>query len=102
MNSIQEGRSARIDLRVPGETKALVERAADLEGKSLTAFVEAVVVERAKSVLEHYETTRHTRRDQEAFLALLDSEEGPSEALTQAIDRYLAVGNEPIILPKSK
>jgi uncharacterized protein (DUF1778 family) len=44
-------RSARIELRVTPETKHLIERAAELSNRSLTAFVTEVAVARARELL---------------------------------------------------
>lgn len=43
--------SARLELRVKPETKALVERAAALTQQSVSAFVTAVLLERATEVV---------------------------------------------------
>lgn len=45
------GQSARLELRVEPETKALVERAAALTHQSVSAFVTAVLLERATEVV---------------------------------------------------
>jgi hypothetical protein len=45
------GQGARLELRMDPEDKALIERAAALTGRSLTAFVTEVVVARAEAVV---------------------------------------------------
>src|SRR5689334_17335661 len=96
---LEEGRKARLDVRVPPETKQLVERAANLEGMTLTQFTETALVQQARAVIANHERTVLSRRDQERFLALLEEDEGPNEALQRAIDRYLAAGFGPVVIP---
>ncbi len=87
---LRKERTARLDVRVPPQTRELVKRAADLQGVSLTQFAESAMVERANSVVAEHEKTVLTRRDQERFLALLDEDNEPNDVLASAIDRYLA------------
>jgi uncharacterized protein (DUF1778 family) len=84
------GRSARLDVRMPPQTRELVERAADLQGMSLTQFTESAMIEKANTVIAQHEKTVLTRRDQERFLALMEEDNKPNDALAQAIDKYLA------------
>ncbi len=44
--------SARIELRIAPESKHLIERAAELSNRSVTAFVTEVVVARARELVE--------------------------------------------------
>lgn len=95
MRTLEEKRTARLDVRVPSETKQLVERAADLEGMTLTQFTETALVQQARAVIASHERTVLSRSDQERFLALLEDDHGPNEALSRAIDNYLESGFGP-------
>lgn len=44
--------TSRLELRIAPESKHLIERAAELSNRSVTAFVTEVVVARAREVLE--------------------------------------------------
>ena len=90
--TIKEGRNARLDVRMPPQTRNLVERAADLEGMTLTQFAETAMIQRAGTVIASHEKTLLSRRDQERFLALLEDSPEPTEALTEAVDQYLEMG----------
>lgn len=79
---------ARLEARVSVETKALLQKAADLEGRTLTDFVVACVQAEACRVIEQYQMLKLSFDDSEAFVdALLDPPK-PNEALNAAALRY--------------
>jgi uncharacterized protein (DUF1778 family) len=80
--------TTRIEMRVPEDLKALVERAASVAGQSLTTFAVSTLVERAHQVLAQHETTVLSARDREVFLHALD--EKPNPALHKAAARFKA------------
>lgn len=80
-------KDARIDVRVSEDLKRESEWAADLEGQSLTRFVEEAIRRRIREIREQRERTVLSERDREAFLAILDNEE-PSEALRKSARKY--------------
>jgi uncharacterized protein (DUF1778 family) len=66
-------RAERLEARVTAAQKALIQRAAELEGRSLTDYVIASVQEAAKRTLEAHETIVLSAADSRAFVdALLD------------------------------
>lgn len=79
---------ARINFRLPVEMKDVVERAAVASGQTLTDFAIQALVTKANEVLEHQHVRTLTDRDRDIFLAMLDSEEGPNDALRQAAADY--------------
>lgn len=89
---LEKGRSARLDVRMPLQKRQMVERAADLDGVSLTQFAETALIQRAQAVIESHEKTLLSLRDQERFLALLDQDTEPIPALLNAIERYQKSG----------
>lgn len=79
---------ARLDFRLPSEAREQIERAALVSGQSLSDFAAGTLVREATQVLAAYQSTTLSDRDRDLFLALLDSEEGPNDALREAHARY--------------
>lgn len=82
------GHDARLEFRLSSEAKAKIERAALVSGQSVSDFAASTLVREAAEVLAAYETTTLSDRDRDLFLALLDSDEGPNEALQAAFAHY--------------
>jgi uncharacterized protein (DUF1778 family) len=81
-------RTARLEARITPEQKAIIERAAAYEGRSVSDFVVHSVQEAAKSVLREHETLRLNREQSEALVrSLLDPPE-PNLALREAAQDY--------------
>ena len=82
-------RTDRLEVRIPSDLKALMVRAAELQGQTLTDFVVASASETARRVIRESEVLALSERDQVAFAeALLDPPE-PSERMKAAARRYL-------------
>ena len=79
---------AQINFQLPNEAKQVVERAAVVSGLSLGEFAAQTVIERATEVLEQQHVRTLSDRDRDAFIALLDSDDGPNEALRKAAEDY--------------
>lgn len=86
---------AQINFQLPTEIKEVVERAAIASGQSLQDFAIQTLVERANEVLEHQHVRTLSDRDRDLFLALLDSDVGPNEALRKAAEDYKRYLNQP-------
>lgn len=82
---------ARLEARVNSEVKALWQKAADLEGRTLTDFVIASVQAAACRVIEQHQTLRLSIEDSEAFVDALLNPPEPNEALKTAASRYKQV-----------
>ncbi len=80
--------SARLEARISPEAKALIQQAADLEGRTMTDFVIASVQAAAYSVIEQHQTLRLNREDSEAFINAILNPTGPNEALKAAFLRH--------------
>jgi uncharacterized protein (DUF1778 family) len=65
-------RDARLDLRLPQETRALISEAAALSGSSLTDYVLNLVVPAARRDVLESRTIRLSRDAWEDFLDILD------------------------------
>jgi uncharacterized protein (DUF1778 family) len=80
---------ARLDFRLNSQAKELIERAAVLNGQTVSAFATATLLEKACHVVQS-ETTRHlTEKDARLFLELLD-EGRPNAAFKRAAQRFKA------------
>jgi uncharacterized protein (DUF1778 family) len=79
---------ARLEARIGQETKALVQKAADLEGRTLTDFIVASVRAAAYKTIEHHQTLKLSIEDSEAFVDALLHPPQPNEALQSAALKY--------------
>jgi len=78
----------RLEARVSRELKALLQRAADLEGRSLTDFLVSSGVKAAQETIQRNEQIRLTTRDSAAFVEGLLNPVAPNETLRVAARRY--------------
>ena len=82
---------ARLEARVNPEIKALWQKAADLQGVTLTDFVIASVQAAACKVIEQQQTLKLSTEDAEAFVEAILNPPKPSDALGKATSRYKQV-----------
>jgi uncharacterized protein (DUF1778 family) len=82
---------ARLEARISPETKALLQKAADLEGRTLTDFVVASVQAEACRVIEKHQMLKLSIEDSEAFVDALLNPLPPNDALKAAAKRYQQV-----------
>ncbi len=87
----QSIRDARLEARVPRETKALWERAAAVQGRKVTEFVVSSASEAAHRVLRDSELANLTRLDRIAFVEALLNPPAPNERLRKAAARHAQV-----------
>jgi uncharacterized protein (DUF1778 family) len=85
-NTLQQ--TARLEARVNPEIKALWQKAADLQGVTLTDFVIASVQEAAYKVIQQHQTLKLSLEDAEAFVEALQNLPKPSDSLIAAALRY--------------
>jgi len=85
------GRGARLEARVSRATKALFQKAAELEGRSVTDFVVHSAVEAAKRTLQENEFMHLTQRDRVAFVEALLNAPAPNARLQKAAQRHAQV-----------
>lgn len=81
-------RGARLEARVSHTTKALFQKAAEIEGRSVTDFVVHSAVEAAKRTLQENEFMHLTRRDRVAFVEALLNPPAPNATLRKAARRH--------------
>ncbi len=80
--------SARIEARVSAEQKRLFERAAEIEGVTLTDFAISSMQRAAVRVVEEYASMELTQRSQQAFVKALMNPPEPKRALRDAAKAY--------------
>lgn len=83
-NVTQPKTIARLEARISPETKSLLQKAADLEGRTLTDFVIASVQAEAYRVIEKHQKLKLNLEDSQAFVNALLNPPPPNEALKKA------------------
>jgi uncharacterized protein (DUF1778 family) len=81
-------RGERLEARISSEQKALFQRAAELQGRTLTDFVIASVHESAVKTISELEAIRLTAADSRAFAEALLHPREPIPELRAAAERY--------------
>ncbi len=81
-------RTARVEARLPPEALALVKRAAEIEGRSVSDFVVAAAQDAARRTIADVEVVRFAREAQEKFAALLLDPPPPSAGLKRAFANH--------------
>ena|SRR3989338_6529429 len=81
-------RSERLEARVDSDQKELFERAAALQGCSLSTFVIMSAREAAIKTIQDYEVIRLTGPDRDIFIKALLNPPKPTRKMRQAALRY--------------
>lgn len=79
---------ARLNFRLPTKAKEKIERAAVASGLSVTDFAVHALINTANEVLERQNTHKLSDRDRDLFLASLDADDEPNEALKSAFQAH--------------
>jgi uncharacterized protein (DUF1778 family) len=79
---------ARLEARLPAEVHALLKRAAEIEGRSLTDFVVAAASAAARKTIEDAVIIRLSVKDQEAFAKALIAPPPLSPTLKRAFKHH--------------
>lgn len=87
--TVAAGRSERLEARIPAEQKALIQRAAELQGRTLTDFVIASAHEAAVRAIDAIDTIRLNEAESRAFAESLLEPREPTERLRAAARRYV-------------
>lgn len=77
-------RAERLGFRVDEQTKALIERAAQLERRKVTDFCTAALTEAARRTIAEHETLTLSEQDRIAFFDALVDPPAPNERLRRA------------------
>ena len=84
-------RTSRIEARIAPDTLAIVKRAAEIEGRSLSDFVVAAAQEAAKRTIEESHIIKLSAEDQRRFVDLLLNPPEPTPALKRAKEAHDAL-----------
>ncbi len=79
---------SRLNFRLPFEVKEKVERAATVAGVTVTDFAINALVNSAEEILNKHQTRTLSDRDRDLFLAMLDNNQKPNEALKKAVKAH--------------
>jgi uncharacterized protein (DUF1778 family) len=80
--------TARLEARISTDLHAMLKRAAELQGRTMTDFVVAAVQDAAQRAIEQAEVIRLSLADQECFAQALLSPPPPAPALKRAFARH--------------
>jgi uncharacterized protein (DUF1778 family) len=78
---------ARLEARLPGEVHALLKRAAELQGRTLTDFVVSAAHDAASRVIAESEIIRLAVEDQRQIVEAILNPPAPTPALKRAFAR---------------
>lgn len=81
-------RTARLEARITPDLQALLKRAAELDGRSVTDFVVSAVQEAAERRIEQAHMIRLSLADQTAFAESLLNPPEPTPALQRSFRRH--------------
>jgi uncharacterized protein (DUF1778 family) len=81
-------RAERLETRVTAEQKSLIERAAALQGRTLTDFVLTSVQDAARRAIEEHQQLALSVRDSEAFVDALLNPQPVNDRLRETVRRY--------------
>ncbi|HLN08381.1 MAG TPA: DUF1778 domain-containing protein [Xanthobacteraceae bacterium] len=84
----QRARAERLGFRVDEQTKALIERAAQLERRKLTDFCVTTLAEAARRTIAEHETLVLSERDRRAFFEALMNPPEPNDRLRRAFAEH--------------
>jgi len=79
--------TARLEARISVDLHAMLKRAAQIQGRSMTDFVVAAVAEAAQQAIERTEVMRLSLADQQCFAKALLHPPEQTPALARALSR---------------
>lgn len=95
MANSSSARSARVEARLAPEALALVRRAAEIEGRSVSDFVVSAAQDAARRTIEDNSVIRLAAEDQLKFVEMLINPPEPNEALKRAAQAHAALVAKP-------
>jgi uncharacterized protein (DUF1778 family) len=81
-------RAERLETRVTSEQKSLIERAAALQGRTVTDFVLSSVQDAARRAIEEHSQLTLSVRDSEAFVDALLNPKPVNDRLRDTVHRH--------------
>ncbi|WP_298916710.1 DUF1778 domain-containing protein [uncultured Nostoc sp.] len=86
--NLTRSKAERLEVRITKEQKEIFQRAAEIQGRTLTDFVISSVMNVAKQIIQENEMMILSREDQEVFVEALLNPPEPSAKLKTAAQRY--------------
>jgi uncharacterized protein (DUF1778 family) len=87
----EPNRTARIEARIAPDALAVVRRAAELQGRSVSDFVVAAAQAEAERTIENTQIIRLSVEDQRRLAAMILDPPPLAPAMERAIERYRAL-----------
>jgi uncharacterized protein (DUF1778 family) len=84
----ESNRTARLEARITPDALAVVRRAAELQGRSVSDFVVAAAQEAANRTIEETQIIRLSVEDQRAFAAAILNPPPPGSGLIRAAEAH--------------
>lgn len=88
-------RSARIEARITPENLAVIKRAAEIQGRSLSDFLVAAAQEAAHRTIEETHLIRLTVEQHRQFMEAINNPPPLAPAMERAIERHRRLVGEP-------
>ncbi|WP_295383906.1 DUF1778 domain-containing protein [uncultured Thiodictyon sp.] len=88
-------RTARLEARLTPDALAIVKRAAEIQGRSVSDFVVAATTEQARRTIEETCVIRLSLEDQRRFVELLLNPPAPVPALERAAQAHAELIQRP-------
>lgn len=81
-------RNERINLRLSTVAKQRIQRAASVEGKTVSAFIVSSALDSAEKAIERYEIMTLVREDAVRFFQALENPSAPNDRLRAALNEH--------------
>jgi uncharacterized protein (DUF1778 family) len=95
MTPQDQTRTARIEARIAPDALAIIKRAAEIQGRSVSDFVVAAAQEAAVNTIEQTQIVKLSIEDQRAFAEAILNPPEPAPALRRAFRRHHDLIKEP-------
>lgn len=92
---LHESKTERLEARLSSVQKALLQRAADLQGRSLSDFVVSSVQRAAEAVIREHQVIALTAQEGQRFVEAVLNPPRPNDRLRAATERYRREVREP-------
>ncbi|HGY09810.1 MAG TPA: DUF1778 domain-containing protein [Oceanithermus profundus] len=86
-------KTARLDVRLDPEQKKLIEEAAALSGSTTSSFVQAVLLEKARTVIREHRAVERMVLSAEAFDQLVEDLEKPARIVPELLEQLGKAGS---------
>lgn len=84
----ERARAQRLEARITAEQKSLIERAAALQGRTVTDFVLTSVQDAARRAIQEHQQLELSVRDSEAFVEAFLRPKPVNDRLRETVRRY--------------